>query len=51
MDLESVLAKSGVHMRDKDDVIRKVSAIARDGPEKLLVSVSGWSLYVIMQRA
>jgi 5'-nucleotidase len=35
-DLEAVLAQSGVHMRNRDDVIRKVAAIAQDGPENLL---------------
>ena len=36
-DLQSVLAGSGVHIKSRDDVMQKVAAMARDGPEKLLV--------------
>ncbi|CAI8015060.1 hypothetical protein GBAR_LOCUS9372, partial [Geodia barretti] len=34
--LESVLAGAGVHVRNRDDVMQKVAAIAQDGPDKLL---------------
>ena len=38
--LESVLAGAGVHVRNRDDVMQKVAAIAQDGPDKLLVRTS-----------
>ena len=44
--LESVLTGSpDIHIRSRDDVMRKVAAIAQDGPDKLLVRASE-NLYV-----
>ena len=38
-DVEANLTASGVHMKDRDAVLKTIDAIAQDGPENLLVSV------------